>query len=77
MATLLLFSFFLLYYHTLRANSTGDTIYGCSEVTDTGIIALAEQCPNLSRLSLPHCEKITDEGIRSITDRYPNLTIQR
>jgi F-box/leucine-rich repeat protein 7 len=39
---------------------------GKCDVTDCGLRALAECCPNLRKLSVKSCEMVTDGGVQSV-----------
>ncbi|GIZ00825.1 hypothetical protein CEXT_734381 [Caerostris extrusa] len=39
---------------------------GKCDVTDNGLRAISEHCPNLKKLSVKSCELITDQGLQSI-----------
>jgi hypothetical protein len=38
----------------------------CTQVTDTGVIALAENCKLLSKVDLQDCNKVTDTGVTAL-----------
>ena len=39
----------------------------CDQVTDAGVAALAERCPQLSSLNLSYCDKVTDAGVAALS----------
>ena len=43
------------------------------QITDAGIKALVESCPNLQSLDLAWCRRITDTGVKSLVESCPNL----
>ena len=45
----------------------------CKMVTDTGIIQVAKNCPNLQSLNISLCSNITDEGIIMVAKNCLNL----
>jgi hypothetical protein len=49
------------------------SLSSCTDVTDAGIIRIAEGCPNLKRLMLLSCSNITDTGLMRIAECCPSL----
>jgi len=43
------------------------------QVSDTGLIDIAERCPNLRGLSLPWCSRVTDAGLTAVAEHCPLL----
>ena len=46
----------------------------CQNISEVGIIALAENCNKLTTLNLSFCYKITDTGLTALAVNCPNLT---
>ncbi len=47
---------------------------GCDKLTDDGVAAVAEHCPQLTSLYLSGCGNITDVGARALAEHCPQLT---
>jgi hypothetical protein len=43
---------------------------GCRNITDAGVLRLADRCPKLHSLVLKGCYEITDLSIISLAERY-------
>mmetsp|Transcript_16010 Transcript_16010/g.32769 ORF Transcript_16010/g.32769 Transcript_16010/m.32769 type:complete len:135 (-) Transcript_16010:394-798(-) len=50
-------------------------LWGCVQVTNAGVAALAEHCKRLEFLTLAGCLQITDKGIMSFADSCTTLTM--
>ena len=46
---------------------------GCTRVTDTGVVALAEHCPELTEINLGRCHDITDVAVAALARQCPRL----
>lgn len=46
---------------------------GCHNITDKGLIHLANKCPNLNKLEVYWIPNITDDGLRPILENCKNL----
>lgn len=47
---------------------------GCYQITDADIMAIAENCPNLTTLNLTWCKKITSLALKNAIAKLPLLT---
>ncbi len=56
-----------------RTDMDSVQISHCPKVTDWTIHAIAEQCPNISKLCITKCTEVTDEGIYSVATKCKNL----
>ena len=45
----------------------------CDEVTEPGVVKMAQQCPNLQRLGLCDCDDLTDAAVLEIVRCCPHL----
>ena len=48
---------------------------GCKALTDTGVIAVAESCPQLERLQLASCQGLTDCSFVALGSFCSNLSV--
>ena len=46
----------------------------CDDITDIGLLALADSCPLFDNISLSECDRITDVGVSAIAHGCPFLT---
>jgi hypothetical protein len=46
---------------------------GCTQITDTGLQALAQRCTGLTSLNLEWCQPITDAGLQALAQRCTEL----
>ena len=44
------------------------------DLTDAGIIGLADRCPAITDINVRECENLTDEAIIGLADRCPAIT---
>lgn len=47
--------------------------FGCSEIDNNALFAIAEHCSNLKSISLENCNKITDEGVIALVKGCSHL----
>mmetsp|Transcript_22682 Transcript_22682/g.71030 ORF Transcript_22682/g.71030 Transcript_22682/m.71030 type:complete len:229 (-) Transcript_22682:1549-2235(-) len=53
----------------LSGTLTSINVWGCSNLTDASIKAIAARCPLLKSLDVSFCKKLTDESIKEIAAR--------
>lgn len=56
-----------------KENLTQVILYGCKKITDMGVISLAENCSNLSKVDVKGCNQVSDAAVKSLGENCKNL----
>jgi hypothetical protein len=60
---------------TLASNapSLRELLFGPADITDIGLVHIAEKCPALTHIAVTNCHGITDQGVQFLANKCTNL----